>query len=632
MTTIIHLGHPGFLPKYLVYCSKNGLKDCVYLADITFASPETQKFLSKWNENNSAIGTMITYRDSQFWVDVPDSEMEERVLSFYRDLFVSNKVVISENDLVFSSFDGLNSFGVYCNLCGIKYSLMSVDGVPFDEKREDSLCNPDECRYNGSASAYQRVMKKFRALSAYAGGVDRIICIGKHPADPRCEDFDYMSVLRDMDDPHYAEISSCFGIAVKELQCDYLIPLRSYASVVYSGYNFSKKQRDPQKFLRIYRRIADYVLSREARISLKAHPNYELLPADVDTIPNSSYIPGYYPFEFMLRDLADVNYLCIGGSESSMIGKGFLVLPESFFYCMDLVEPVMFCISLMKGLKAYPDVVDDGRIKRFKPLFDLLLNTKANISAAVMIADRASDEAINNLKANSKVNVLLVIHPRSSMPGSVMYRTLEIPTGSYKEEYTGPLSDFAVAVVFIRDPEEKRCLKEVYDSEMYRCGTVFHSVGQDASGNIDILKNLEPQGCLNLGRAYRDGRGIGVDLAKAADCMRKASVGIPSAKNELIDVLWRINTPESLKEMISVAAEFADKGDGGAMGRMGRAYRDGKGVSRDLVKAAEWMRKAKDRNVPWAEWELVGILWRIATVEALEEIRGIIDAEIVKKK
>ncbi|MCB5266468.1 MAG: hypothetical protein LHW41_09590, partial [Candidatus Cloacimonetes bacterium] len=124
-----------------------------------------------------------------------------------------------------------------------------------------------------------------------------------------------------------------------------------------------------------------------------------------------------------------------------------------------------------------------------------------------------------------------------------------------------------------------------------------------------------------LGRAYRDGKGVPRDLDKAAEWMRKASdKNVGWAKNELFDILWKINTPESHKEMISVAKVFAEAGDGGAMGRLGRAYRDGRGVEQDLDKAAEWMRKAADKNVKWAKNELCDILWKMNTADSLAEM------------
>ncbi|WP_400218750.1 DUF6270 domain-containing protein [Methanomethylophilus alvi] len=145
----------------------------------------------------------------------------------------------------------------------------------------------------------------------------------------------------------------------------------------------------------------------------------------------------------------------------------------------------------------------------------------------------------------------------------------------------------------------------------------------DKSG-IDLIEQLieqnEVQAFAELGRCYRDGKGVERDLLKAAEWMRKAAdQNLGWAKNELFDILWRINTPESLKEMISVATAFSDLGDGNAMGRMGRAYRDGRGVEQDLSKAAEWMRKAREHKIGWADWELFDILYRINTPESLDE-------------
>ena len=135
-----------------------------------------------------------------------------------------------------------------------------------------------------------------------------------------------------------------------------------------------------------------------------------------------------------------------------------------------------------------------------------------------------------------------------------------------------------------------------------------------------------------LGRAYRDGRGVKQDLGKAAEWMRKAAdKNIGWAKNELFDILWRINTPESQEEMISVATAFAEAGDGNAMGRLGRAYRDGRGVSQDLEKAAEWMRKAARRNVNLFKDELYEIVWKISTDSSVDCLSHHTDKNVIRK-
>ena len=87
--------------------------------------------------------------------------------------------------------------------------------------------------------------------------------------------------------------------------------------------------------------------------------------------------------------------------------------------------------------------------------------------------------------------------------------------------------------------------------------------------------------------------------------MRRAVAnGVRYSPNELFDILWDIDTPKTDAEMVAVARDYAEEGNGGAMGRLGRAYRDGRGVKKDLVAAAEWYRKSAAKKVKWAADEL----------------------------
>ena len=124
-----------------------------------------------------------------------------------------------------------------------------------------------------------------------------------------------------------------------------------------------------------------------------------------------------------------------------------------------------------------------------------------------------------------------------------------------------------------------------------------------------------------VGKAYFVGKGVKIDLEKAADWARQASnLGYVSSKNELFDILWQIGTPEAYQEMIELITELANSGNSSAMGRLARAYREGKGVDKDLNLAAEWMRKAANSGVSWAKWEYFGILKSINTPDSLNQM------------
>ena len=154
-------------------------------------------------------------------------------------------------------------------------------------------------------------------------------------------------------------------------------------------------------------------------------------------------------------------------------------------------------------------------------------------------------------------------------------------------------------------------------AEMIRVATAFAATGDGGA-------------MIRLGRAYRDGRGVGRNLNTAAEWMRKATdANIGWAKNELFDVLWKIDTTESRAEMIRVATDFAATGNGEAMVRIGRAYRDGKGVPQDLYESSDWFRKAIENNVGWARNELFDVLWQISdpSINLLEVITPLIEAK-----
>ena len=155
----------------------------------------------------------------------------------------------------------------------------------------------------------------------------------------------------------------------------------------------------------------------------------------------------------------------------------------------------------------------------------------------------------------------------------------------------------------ISDPLKKKCCVEIFD-----CYWEMNDP-QHYDKMIAIVKTPAFSGdggaMGRLGRAYRDGKGVNKDLEIAAEWFRKASAtGLGWTKNSLFDTLWEIGTPEAYSEMIQVATDFAAKGDGGAMGRLGRAYRDGRGVNKNVKKASEWYKKAMDKGIVWAEKEL----------------------------
>ena len=112
----------------------------------------------------------------------------------------------------------------------------------------------------------------------------------------------------------------------------------------------------------------------------------------------------------------------------------------------------------------------------------------------------------------------------------------------------------------------------------------------------------------NLGRAYRDGRGVKRNLEKSAYFFKSAYEKKPSWGGELFDVLWDINTEESRKLMIDSAEKLAAMGDGDALGHLGKAYCFGRGVKQDISLAREYYYKSFKSGIMWSTRRLFDLL------------------------
>ena len=118
---------------------------------------------------------------------------------------------------------------------------------------------------------------------------------------------------------------------------------------------------------------------------------------------------------------------------------------------------------------------------------------------------------------------------------------------------------------------------------------------------IELISKPAEEGdgmsCRLLGRAYLNGKGVKADLKQAEKYLRTAvDLKVPLARNDLFDVLWKVGTPESYKEMIEIIEVPASKSEPGALARMGRAYREGKGVPADPNKALDYLKRAASRS------------------------------------
>lgn len=119
-----------------------------------------------------------------------------------------------------------------------------------------------------------------------------------------------------------------------------------------------------------------------------------------------------------------------------------------------------------------------------------------------------------------------------------------------------------------------------------------------------------------IGLMYKEGRGVPKNLDEAVKWLRiAADHNVDWAKWEYFNTLWNIDSEQSLKAMIKYARQESKNGNLKLKAGLARAYRDGKGVTKDLTVAAKLMKDASKGKLDWAKKEYFDILWEINTPE-----------------
>ncbi len=130
---------------------------------------------------------------------------------------------------------------------------------------------------------------------------------------------------------------------------------------------------------------------------------------------------------------------------------------------------------------------------------------------------------------------------------------------------------------------------------------------------MDLLKPLleaeDMSAIARMGRAYRDGKGVPQDLDEAVRWFRWAYEKDPVWLSELCDLLLKSDREDYHKLALEICLERCDRSARYAYGFLGRIYRDGKGVEKDLRASAEWYKRAVEYGVEWAPMELFDVLW-----------------------
>jgi TPR repeat protein len=135
-------------------------------------------------------------------------------------------------------------------------------------------------------------------------------------------------------------------------------------------------------------------------------------------------------------------------------------------------------------------------------------------------------------------------------------------------------------------PEATDCLKKKYlglDAKTYvRNALAYWSVDEIEEKCREMASNGFADALTRLGAELRNGEFVEKDLRRSVKCL-KASMAweVPWAENELLKTLMDLGTPGSYVEMVARAYAMAKDGDTEAAMILGKAYSEGKGLTKD---------------------------------------------------
>ncbi len=116
----------------------------------------------------------------------------------------------------------------------------------------------------------------------------------------------------------------------------------------------------------------------------------------------------------------------------------------------------------------------------------------------------------------------------------------------------------------------------------------------------DLAKDMSDSGraggMYRLGRLYCRGKGVPKDMNKAEECLRAAiDKGNRPARIELFDILWTKGTEEASKEAVSLIRNMFEEGHTYAKMCMAKAYREGRGVEKNVEMADRLEQEARNQ-------------------------------------
>ena len=374
-----------------------------------------------------------------------------------------------------------------------------------------------------------------------------------------------------------------------------------------------------EMYLYPYRILADSLTVKGTRLVIKAHPNTRISRSAMESyFPGEAYIPGYVPSDILRFIDFDIKMGMSPGSNSisTMDIDNKITLPRSYFKCFELLTwvPILSELSEHMGLlgvditKYAPKEVVDALEVIFKDV-----NIRNGELKLVSSLSKCSPKDLESKKLMIRLGTVDEFDMGGLPEGDLLY---------IRRELLDRCSVFdPEPVYFLVTNTGGRSIDFSYRFFGKYTRTVVESSWRSKYELVRDANNYENDKTVryaNLGNTlslmklsklfYSGSSGFEKDAEKAIALMKEAAEDPCTIKpsRELVKILWKEGTDDEM--MLSTLRSL--KNDAGFSNYyIGRMYRTGRGLEKDVERSVSCLRKAYDCGIKGASKEFFDAIW-----------------------
>lgn len=155
----------------------------------------------------------------------------------------------------------------------------------------------------------------------------------------------------------------------------------------------------------------------------------------------------------------------------------------------------------------------------------------------------------------------------------------------------------------------------------------YRSVSKNITKLLDSAISGNYKSYSVLGKCYLKGYGVKSNRSIALKYYREVPGNVDVAVlnsgvslHDCLNMLYESDDSLALRDFINICNDYLSRGNNVAAAHLALAYRDGKGIEKDLEKSIELMERASGSGVVWAKIELLN-LYRLCGTKECDEKR-----------